>query len=166
VGGPRTTPEEVLSIVTSPESELVLVRRGGALVGCLRLDFIHAPTAFFGMFAVRPSAQGRGLGSQMLAEAERIAHDEYGAQRLAMYVLSGRPELVTWYERRGYRSTGQSHPFTELVHGGTPLVGELEFRIYEKSLTGGVVQRQEPAEQRVQVGIPQSATDPPPAPLG
>src|SRR4030066_224370 len=61
--------------------------------------------------ASRPDWQGKGLGQAMLAEAERIARDEWGCREMQMTVITLRTELIAWYERRGYRRTGVFKPF-------------------------------------------------------
>lgn len=66
--------------------------------------------AYFGMFAVRPAAQGARVGSAMLAAAEEHARG-FGAVRMEMTVLVQRVELVAWYVRRGYAPTGETQPF-------------------------------------------------------
>lgn len=77
----------------------------------------HAPdvmadgVAYFGMFAVKPGLQGGGVGRRFLAEAERIAREEWGADELQMTVIHLREELIEWYERRGFHRTGRQKPF-------------------------------------------------------
>lgn len=67
--------------------------------------------AYFGMFSVRPDLQGAGLGRIVLAEAEQMAVREWGSRLMRMKVLKQRPELIAWYERRGYTNTGKTEPF-------------------------------------------------------
>ena len=58
-----------------------------------------------------PEAQGNGTGRALLAEAERVARDEWHARMMRMTVIDVRTELIAWYERRGYRRTGEYRPF-------------------------------------------------------
>lgn len=67
--------------------------------------------AYFGMFSVRPDLQGAGLGRTVLAAAEQMAVREWGSRLMRMKVLKQRPELIAWYERRGYTRTGKIEPF-------------------------------------------------------
>ncbi|MGS2591603.1 GNAT family N-acetyltransferase [Streptomyces hebeiensis] len=108
--GQRTDPQGVLEAIESPGSRLLAVERDGALVACCRLER-QGDTAYFGMFAVRPGAQGAGLGRKVLAEAERTARESWGAREMRMTVITVREELIAWYERRGYRRTGEVSPF-------------------------------------------------------
>jgi hypothetical protein len=53
-------------------------------------------------------------------------------------VVSIRDSLIAWYERRGYRRTGETQAFPyEDRRFGTPLRDDLEFVVLEKRLPGG-----------------------------
>lgn len=80
-----------------------------ALVACCHVQRRTA-SAFVGMFAVRPTLQGRGLGRRLLAAAEEQAR-AWGRTTLELTVLDHRPELLAWYERCGFVLTGVRHPF-------------------------------------------------------
>lgn len=109
--GQRTDAAAVADILRSPGSTMLLADADGALVGCCQLERRAGGEAYFGMFSVRPGQQAQGLGRQLLAEAERIAADEWAARRMVMTVLAQRHELIAWYERRGYWVTGERKPF-------------------------------------------------------
>jgi hypothetical protein len=55
-----------------------------------------------------------------------------------MQVFSRRRELLSFYERRGYRSTGERRPFpyAEWPRAGA-LIDDLEFVVLEKVLRDG-----------------------------
>ncbi|MGK5499443.1 GNAT family N-acetyltransferase [Streptomyces sp. URMC 125] len=137
--GQRTDPEGVAGVIRAPGSLLLVAERDGEPVACCQLerrtDGSGQPVAYFGMFAVRPSLQGGGLGGAVLAEAERLARDEWGAREMHMTVITVRAELVAWYERRGYVRTGQRSPFP---YGderfGVPRRPDLEFELLVKPL--------------------------------
>ena len=90
---------------------------------------------YFGMFSVRPSLQGQGIGKAMLDEAERIARDEFAQPAMRMTVIDVRDELIAYYARRGYRRTGVHKPFP---YGderfGIPKRDDLRFEVLEKAL--------------------------------
>ena len=73
----------------------------------------------------------------MLAEAERIAREEWQLPTMRMTVIDIRDELIAFYERRGYARTGIKKPFP---YGderyGIPKRADLRFEILEKPLTG------------------------------
>lgn len=132
--GQRTDPEAVAAHVADPASVVLLAERDGELLACCHLER-HDDYAYFGMFAVRPTAQGGGLGKTVIAAAEHFAADEWGVPELHMTVISVREELIAWYERRGYTRTGQTSPFP---YGderfGLPKRADLEFELLLKKL--------------------------------
>jgi ribosomal protein S18 acetylase RimI-like enzyme len=75
------------------------------------------------------------VGRQVLAEAERIARDEWAATNMIMTVIAQRAELIAWYERRGYRRTGETQPFPYgNARYGIPLRPDLVFAVLAKQL--------------------------------
>jgi ribosomal protein S18 acetylase RimI-like enzyme len=134
--GQRTDPEGVAAVVGNASGRLLVAERDGELVACCQLEH-RGDHAYFGMFAVRPALQGSGLGKVIIAEAERTALGAWGATEMRMTVIRQREELIAWYERRGYRRTGQLTPFP---YGderfGIPQRADLEFELLVKPLGG------------------------------
>ncbi|AEW93199.1 MULTISPECIES: GNAT family N-acetyltransferase [Streptomycetaceae] len=132
--GQRTDPEGVAAAIGEDGSRVVAVEQDGELVACCQLERRDGH-AYFGMFAVAPTRQGGGLGRRVLAEAERVAGEEWGVTEMQMTVISVRDELIAWYERRGYRRTGRTTPFP---YGderfGLPQRPGLEFELLVKTL--------------------------------
>ena len=132
--GQRTDPEAVAAILRGEDSHMVAVESDGRLLACCQLENRRGH-AYFGMFAVRPEFQGGGLGRQVLAEAERLAREEWGATQMHLTVITARQELIAWYERRGYTRTGRTSAFP---YGderfGLPTRGDLEFELLVKEL--------------------------------
>ena len=134
--GQRTDAETISTVLAGRGSAMLLAEADGELVGCCQLEQRPQAEAYFGMFAVRPGRQGQGWGGQILAEAERLARDEWSASTMLLSVLAQRPDLMAWYERRGYRRTGETTPFP---YGnerfGLPKRPDLGFAILAKHLT-------------------------------
>ncbi|MFJ3235000.1 GNAT family N-acetyltransferase [Streptomyces sp. NPDC086787] len=132
--GARTDAESVLKVIKSPDSRLLTAERDGRIVACCHLQH-RGEHAYFGMFAVSPTLQGAGLGKLVLAEAERHARDGWKVAEMHMTVISAREDLIAWYERRGYRRTGQMRPFPYGEERfGIPLRDDLEFELLVKPL--------------------------------
>jgi GNAT superfamily N-acetyltransferase len=132
--GQRTDAEGVQALIANPLGRVLLAERAGVLEACAHVER-QGDTCYFGMFSVRPTLQGGGIGNALLAECERLARDDWGCRALHMTVIRLRTELIAWYERRGYRATGESRPFP---YGdpsfGLPKRDDLDFIILSKPL--------------------------------
>jgi ribosomal protein S18 acetylase RimI-like enzyme len=132
--GQRTDPAGVAELIAKPGSCMLLAERDGALLACANLEK-RGDAGYFGMFSVRPDLQGAGIGRAMLAEAERLAREDWQCREMQMTVISVRDELIAWYERRGYRRTGIHSPFPYGdARFGLPKRDDLRFELLVKSL--------------------------------
>jgi GNAT superfamily N-acetyltransferase len=123
VAGTRTTAKQVADLL-GPGSDVLLLHVGQQLVACVHVqgDETHAT---IGMLAIDPSRQLGGLGKLMLAHAESHAFDVFHAAKIHLWVLASRPELLAFYERRGYQLTGDTTPYPEDADFGHPRVAGL-----------------------------------------
>lgn len=134
--GQRTDAEGVLEVIGKENSRIVIVVETGGdeVVACCQLEH-RGDHAYFGMFAVRPTLQGAGLGKLVIAEAERFAGEQWGVADMRMTVISVRTDLIAWYERRGYVRTGQMSPFPYGdERAGLPRRDDLEFELLTKKI--------------------------------
>ncbi|MEZ4404444.1 MAG: GNAT family N-acetyltransferase [Kofleriaceae bacterium] len=134
LGGQRTDAADVRACIERPASVVLIAEQAGGLVACAHVA-AEGDAGYFGMFAVTPGAQGGGLGSAVLAEAERLVRDDWGLPRMRMTVIDVRDELIAYYQRRGYARTGIHKPFP---YGdprfGEPKRADLRFEVLEKTL--------------------------------
>ena len=134
--GQRTDAAGVALLLGQPGSMLLLAERDGVLLASCHIER-RGDSGYFGMFAVDPAQQGSGLGKTVLAEAERIAREEWHCSAMHMTVIVQRAELIAWYERRGYRRTGEYQPFP---YGderfGIPRRDDLRFEVLRKEFAG------------------------------
>jgi GNAT superfamily N-acetyltransferase len=132
--GQRTDVQQIDALIADPQARLLLALAGDALLGTVLVRWVP-PIATLGMLAVTPDLQRAGLGSRLLAAAEGVAKDVFGAERIEMSVIDVRRDIIAYYLRRGYRETGRSAPFPYTdPRFGVPRVSELAFTILEKAL--------------------------------
>jgi ribosomal protein S18 acetylase RimI-like enzyme len=122
-------------LAAKPDGALLVYREGdGPLLGTAWLTPESDDVWFLGLLTVRPELQNQQLGRRLLAAAEEYASDR-GAKRMRIGVLHVRDTLIAWYERRGYRATGEIEPYPyDDLRFGTPLRENLHFLIMEKAI--------------------------------
>jgi ribosomal protein S18 acetylase RimI-like enzyme len=134
VEGERISPGQVRAIISDGGSLMLVGEDADVIVACCQLRNQGAGLAYFGTFAVSPKAQGAGLGRQVMAEAERQAITAFSTTRLEMTVLAPQEALIAYYERRGFRRTGETRPFPADSRYARPLRDGLYFVVLEKKL--------------------------------
>lgn len=130
VAGERTSAMQVAGLLR-PDSTVLLLLVEDTVSACVHVER-SADTCSIGMLATEPKWQNRGLGKRMLEHAERFAVEVYAARRLRMSVLSSRPELLAFYERRGYAGTGEQAAYPVGAGVGTPRSEALHVLSLEK----------------------------------
>ena len=134
VEGERISAGQVRAVIGDAGSLMLVGEDAGRIVACCQLRNEGAGLAYFGTFAVSPQAQGAGLGRQLMTEAEHQAITTFGATRLEMTVLAPQDKLIAYYERRGFRRTGETRPFPADPRYARPLVDGLSFVVLAKPL--------------------------------
>ena len=135
LGGQRTDIDALAEMLADPSQELLLWRDCESPAACVALTDKGEGLAYLGLLTVDPERQSDGVGKRLLAAAEQWAACRLAANRIEMTVIVQRAELIAWYERRGYRQTGERRPFP---YGdprfGDPCRDDLEFTVLEKTL--------------------------------
>ncbi len=133
VAGDLRTDEPAMKelMQTAGTSFLKYVNEANEIEGCVLLQ-IRAAKLYFGMFAVSPLSQGKGIGKKLLKATEAFAVSNH-CSAVFMRVVSVRHELISWYERHGYWQTGAREPFPENDRFGTA-TQPLEFVVMEKQM--------------------------------
>ncbi|MGC4104041.1 GNAT family N-acetyltransferase [Ferruginibacter sp.] len=131
-GDVRTSETNVQQVMQQSGSVLLKYTGDDGIVsGCVNLQQ-HGDKVYLGMLSVSPHLQGAGIGKKLLQAA-----DEYALQRhckaVYMTVISVREELINWYQRYGYKDTGERKAFVEDGESGKHLQ-PLEFMVMEKLL--------------------------------
>ncbi|MBC6981361.1 GNAT family N-acetyltransferase [Caulobacter sp. 17J80-11] len=112
---PRSSVETLAAVLADPGELLLVLAEGERLVGCVQVSGRAGGAAYLGLLTVDPSRQADGFGKQLIAAAEDAAAERFGAARMELSVVHLRAELIAWYQRRGYRLTGEERPFPVAV---------------------------------------------------
>ncbi len=129
--GQRTSEADLQESLKKSQAQILTYRVGGQLLGCVYLEQT-GQKLYLGMLTVAPDVQTGGIGKRLLAKAEEVGK-LLGCQEVTMTVLTQRRELIAWYERRGYQSTGETKPFPDDPRFGLPKQ-PLTFVVLVKSL--------------------------------
>ena len=129
-GDVRTNAETLLAIMQIENSVLLKYSNDRQkIIGCVNLQQ-HENKIYLGMLSVLPHLQGLGIGKYLLTAAEEYAQ-QLQCSVIYMTVISLRTELISWYNRLGYRDTGERKFFEEDISTGRHLQ-PLEFAVLEK----------------------------------
>ncbi len=129
--GIRITESALRSSISDKNTTILkLLNKTNELVGCVLLQQ-KQNTMYLGMLTVQPILQNAGLGKILMTDAELFAKKKE-CIKMEMTVISDRTELIEWYQRRGYRLTGEQRPFP---------MNDPEFGIPKKSLHFEVMEK-------------------------
>ena len=132
VDGELRTDETHLKELMSLPGVVLLrsMNENNGIEGCVFLQKREGKL-YLGMLSVLPGLQGKGIGKQLMAAAEEYARKE-NCPAVFMRVISIRDELIAWYERQGYKKTGEIQPFEDSKFGTAR--GPIEFAVMQKDL--------------------------------
>jgi ribosomal protein S18 acetylase RimI-like enzyme len=132
LGGIRTDEASMLHLINDLDGVMLECRNEqNKLLGCVNLQKQNNQL-YLGMLTVSPELQGGGIGKELLQASEKYAKNQK-LSAIVMTVISVRQELIAWYERHGYKRTGETKPFPS----SDPSFGipkqPLEFIVLKKS---------------------------------
>ncbi|MDE3236789.1 MAG: GNAT family N-acetyltransferase [Bacteroidota bacterium] len=127
--GIRTDPESLAALLNNTNASILKYTEQDELLGCVYLEK-KLNKMYLGMLSVQPGMQAKGIGKMLLQAAEAYAL-EHNCTHVTMTVISVRDELIKWYERKGFKSTGEKEPFPSDPKFGIPKQ-PLEFIVMEK----------------------------------
>jgi GNAT superfamily N-acetyltransferase len=134
IAGSRTNAAGIGELLNNPGATILkYTGPAGSLLGCVYLQQ-QAGMLYLGLLSVLPVQQGAGIGKRLLAAADDYART-HKCNRIHITVITARPELLAWYERHGYRRTGELQPF----HAGE------KFGIQKQKLELAVLEKPIPA---------------------
>jgi len=130
--GVRTDSENLAEMINKNDALILQsFNENNILQACVYLEK-KQHIMYLGMLTVSPLEQSKGIGKQLLCEAEKYAEQQM-CNIVEMTVISLRKELIAWYEKRGYNNTGETKPFPNDIKFGVPKQ-PLEFIIMQKEI--------------------------------
>ncbi|KAI8972510.1 acyl-CoA N-acyltransferase [Pilobolus umbonatus] len=133
VKGERCTLEDIEGFILNngKPNTLLFAYDNDKVIGTVQIQPWPTTTdAEIGLFSVHPQYQSRGIGGQLV----RRAMDEMkslGYKNAMMHVLDNRPEILQWYQKLGFKDTGERSPF---VWVDKLLVDNVQFVTLKKAL--------------------------------
>jgi ribosomal protein S18 acetylase RimI-like enzyme len=85
-----------------------LLECNGVAKGCAALEMASDSLGYLERLAVAPARQGRGLGRRLVEHAIGAAA-EAGLVALSIGVIGEEVDLISWYEKLGFRRTTTRH---------------------------------------------------------
>jgi predicted N-acetyltransferase YhbS len=115
VEGDRVTTEILQPMLA--KGNFLLAEDPAGLVGCVYVE-LRGDRAYFGLLAVDPERQNRGLGQRLIDESENRARAA-GCRAMDIRIVNLRKELPPFYRRLGYLESGTA-PFPAEIKSKLP----------------------------------------------
>lgn len=131
VSGERTNINDTKALIANPKSHLLVAKDNESIIACICIEQKESQT-YIGSLAVNSNYQNKGLGKEMLRLAEEYALNELNSNEYIMVVISQRKELIAFYERRGYKKTGELEQYPVHLNVGEPLTNDLTIEYLKK----------------------------------
>ena len=108
--GIRITEEKIREIISRKNDVIILAKDGDEIIGSVHLENA-GEYSYLGMLSVDVEYQAKGIGKLLMAKCERYTKEVFGLNEIRMKVISRRTELIEYYKRRGYITTGVLEEF-------------------------------------------------------
>lgn len=133
--GQRTDVVMLGTIIDDPDQRILVAVEDATIIGCVQIARKEHGISYLGLLSVDPLRQATGLGKLLITAAEHAAAECFGAHVIEMTVIKQRSELIDYYLRRGYSSTGEERPFPiGDARFGLPKTVELAFVVLTKNI--------------------------------
>ncbi len=109
LGGVRTDEDNLSQLLQKENVTILKYTENNQIIGSVYLEK-QDNKLYLGMLTVSPELQGGGIGKKLMQAAEDFARNAK-LNTISMTVISVRKELIAYYERRGYKNTGETKPF-------------------------------------------------------
>jgi len=108
----------------APDAVLLgaFLKPGGRLIGTIRLHEIKDGSAWLGICLFAKDCWGRGLGSEALGAACRLAFDAAGVERLRAGSYEANAASLALFQKAGFNITGREEGRLELDGAPAPTV--------------------------------------------
>jgi len=132
--GQRTDAEKIGEMIATIGATVEVAIQNDEIIGCVYMVREPESSLYFGMLVVKPGLQAKGLGKEILDRIEKIAK-RGKCKKIRMHVIHLRSELISFYERRGFRATGKADSFPASdPRFGIPKIDGLKLQEFEKIL--------------------------------
>jgi ribosomal protein S18 acetylase RimI-like enzyme len=101
----RTNPSQVTDYLRN--GFFLLLEDTVGLLGLIYTELREDNRGYIGMIAIDPDRQGAGIGTRLLRIGEEFCCEK-GSSVIEIAVVNLRPDLVAWYQRKGYRVVGEA----------------------------------------------------------
>jgi len=132
ISGDRINAKQVEKLLC-PQSLILVACLSEKIIACVHIEN-SADHVYIGMLACEPNYQGQGIGKEMLFQAEQYSLIHFKSKSFKMKILSSRPELFDFYQRRGYKLSGEFEEFYSNEGVGFALVTGLKILGLEKNI--------------------------------
>jgi ribosomal-protein-alanine N-acetyltransferase len=104
------TLQEIERRIEDSETDVLVATCQGQIAGTATLHFKEQGRLYLSSMAVKPTAQGKGIGFYLLREAERRAKVK-NCDVVSLECCEFLKMAIGLYKRMGYKRTGQKRPY-------------------------------------------------------